>query len=190
MNKLALLIVLLVVVALTLATATITAQDNERDALMALYDSTNGSDWTTGTGWGTADPYCDWYGVTCDADTVTALVLENNQLSGPIPIELGNLSKLQSFNLYANNLTGPIPAELTNLDNLKELHLTDNSRLVCWQTEVALNWALGLDAFTGPQVVCTPAYIDLMALYNSTNGPGWTTSTGWGTVEPGMCQAM
>ena len=48
-------------------------------------------------------------------------------------------------------------------------------------------------AIMGPTTTAIPELSEravLMALYNSTNGPGWTTSTGWGTVEPGMCQAM
>ncbi|MGB3714294.1 MAG: hypothetical protein WA996_07685, partial [Candidatus Promineifilaceae bacterium] len=119
MKKLALLIVLLVAVALTVATATIAAPDNERDALMALYNSTNGPNWTTNTGWDTADPYCSWYGVSCLYGHVTGLSLQSNYLAGTIPVELGNLSSLTYLDLYHNQLSGPIPAELGILSSLK-----------------------------------------------------------------------
>jgi len=47
----------------------------EREALIALYNATNGSGWTDNSGWvtGTAGTECTWYGVTCVADQVTTL---------------------------------------------------------------------------------------------------------------------
>ncbi len=54
------------------------------------------------------------------------LTLANNQLTGPIPPELGNLSALRELGLYGNYLTGPIPAELGNLSNLRSLWLHGN----------------------------------------------------------------
>ncbi|KAG6496558.1 hypothetical protein ZIOFF_044425 [Zingiber officinale] len=44
-----------------------------------------------------------------------------NDLSGPIPKELGNLQKLNSLGLGNNNFTGSIPAEFGNLTNLNKL---------------------------------------------------------------------
>ena len=41
--------------------------------------------------------------------------LENNQLSGPIPADIGGLTKLQRLDLENNQLSGPIPAELGDL---------------------------------------------------------------------------
>ena len=38
----------------------------ERDALIALYNSTDGANWKDNTGWmGEAGTECDWKGVTC-----------------------------------------------------------------------------------------------------------------------------
>jgi hypothetical protein len=54
------------------------------------------------------------------------LYLNNNQLSGEIPAELGNLSNLFRLYLNDNQLSGSIPAELGNLSNLFRLYLNDN----------------------------------------------------------------
>ena len=123
--------------------------------LMALYDSTDGANWTVNTGWGDGDPCLSaWYGVTCDTGVVTQLDLFSNQLSGPIPAELGNLSSLQELNLYNNQLSGLIPTELDNLSSLSALYLDSNPALECWQTQEALDWALELEGYLGPQLVC------------------------------------
>ena len=46
------------------------------------------------------------------------------RLSGPIPAELGNLTKLEVLDLRGNYLSGPIPPELGRLANLKTLDLS------------------------------------------------------------------
>ena len=108
----------------------------ERADLTALYNSTNGYSWSNNVGWknpplhedGFALPgtECNWYGVVCTGDSVTALSLYDNQLTGSIPAELGNLTNLQYLSLYDNQLTGSIPAELGNLTNLQYLSLYGN----------------------------------------------------------------
>ena len=42
-----------------------------------------------------------------------------NQLTGEIPAELGSLANLEGLYLYNNQLTGEIPKELGNLANLQ-----------------------------------------------------------------------
>ena len=49
-----------------------------------------------------------------------------NELSGPIPTELGTLANLTGLGLFLNDLTGPIPAALGNLTGLEDLGLSDN----------------------------------------------------------------
>jgi hypothetical protein len=100
----------------------------ERDALVALYNSTDGANWTDNTGWlGEAGTECSWFGVTCTNGSVSRLSLHTNLLTGTIPIELGNLSNLTILLLGDNSLTGSIPSELGNLTNLTTFNLASNS---------------------------------------------------------------
>ena len=57
---------------------------------------------------------------------LTRLVLSRHELTGTIPPELGNLSELTALQLNGNNLTGGIPAELGNLSSLTTLNLRTN----------------------------------------------------------------
>ena len=110
----------------------------ERAALIALYDSTDGYNWNDNSGWrspplgadgfalpGTEDT---WFGITTDVGntSVTQINLRNNQLTGSIPPEIGNLSSLQSLSLHRNQLSGDIPSELGNLANLQAVILEFN----------------------------------------------------------------
>ena len=67
-----------------------------------------------------------WSGSGVSAGRVTELYLDNNQLTGAIPPELGSLINLQGLSLYGNQLTGPIPPELGSLINLQGLSLGNN----------------------------------------------------------------
>jgi len=95
-------------------------------ALVALYDSTNGAGWTTSTNWKQDDP-CAWQGVTCAGAQVTILWLNNNNLVGAIPTEIGNLTNLTTLNLGSNALSGPIPSSIGLLTNLANLYLGSNA---------------------------------------------------------------
>ena len=57
---------------------------------------------------------------------VSDINLNNNQLEGQIPAELGQLGKLTRLYLNNNQLSGPIPAALGQLAALTRLDLRDN----------------------------------------------------------------
>ncbi len=110
-------------------------------ALVALHTATNGAGWTNSTGWLATTTPCTWYGVTCDSvsSQVVDLVLSSNQLSGTLPVELGNLTGLQTLYLDSNQLSGPIPSQLGNLTALLTLDL---SRQPTDRVQSPRNWAI------------------------------------------------
>ena len=57
---------------------------------------------------------------------LTTLSLSYNNLSGPIPSEIGNLTNLTTLSLGSNQLTGAIPTEIGYLTNLTTLNLSSN----------------------------------------------------------------
>jgi len=54
------------------------------------------------------------------------LILSENQLTGSIPSEIGNLTNLTKLYLSDNQLTGSIPSEIGNLTNLTQNFLDNN----------------------------------------------------------------
>jgi len=97
-------------------------------ALVALYDSTGGAGWTVNTNWlQPGQPVSTWYGITIFNDSVGEIDLADNNLTGVIPPQIGDLSRLSNLRLYSNQLTGPIPPEIGNLDNLLFLTIGGNS---------------------------------------------------------------
>ena len=102
-------------------------QIHDRDALIALYEATNGPGWGNNSGWTDAVSLGDWYGVGVDYQgRVTAIDLSRNGLSGQLPRVLGALSELQFLRLDKNKLTGHIPSELADLNELTHILLNEN----------------------------------------------------------------
>lgn len=99
---------------------------SECEALLDLYESTNGPEWVDNSGWLATNRPCSWTGITCVGEHVSHLNLSYNGLRGPLSSALGDLSRLQEIALGTNQLSGPIPAELGNLSELVSLYLWDN----------------------------------------------------------------
>ena len=97
----------------------------QRPALMALYNALNGDQWINKDNWGSDKPLGQWHGVTADAyGFVTRLELQENNLSGTLPAEVGDLVKLTALYLgYNYGIGGSIPAEIGNLKKLEYLNL-------------------------------------------------------------------
>ncbi len=109
---------------------------SDYDALVALYNSTNGAGWKNKSNWLTSADVSEWRGVTVEGDRVTGIRLGGNNLVGTLPAELANLDNLQELWLHYNQLTGSIPTELGNLDNLQRLGLHYNQLTESIPTEL------------------------------------------------------
>ncbi len=106
--------------------------------LSMFYTSTNGDDWSyeecpSNSQWNIAqeaptniEHFENWCGLTFVGESLTEITLSNNNLTGFIPSELGNLESLTHLDLSNNQLTGQIPTELGNLSNLIYLNLNKN----------------------------------------------------------------
>ena len=98
--------------------------------LLVLEDGLRGTatlNWDSGTAIGS------WDGVTTGGtpNRVTKVELDDEDLTGTVPTELGSLSELTHLDLSDNSLTGDIPRKLGRLDNLEEVRLSGNSLTGC-----------------------------------------------------------
>lgn len=94
-------------------------------ALVNFYQNTNGDGWTSSTDWLQTD-MDTWEGVTLSSGRVVNLNLENNNLSGIIPDQIGNLLFLETIDLSGNQLEGTLTGTIVNLTSLTSLDLGDN----------------------------------------------------------------
>ena len=100
---------------------------SEREALVLFYHATGGPNWRDNTNWLSDAPLDEWHHVSTDSTgRVIGLYLNDNQLSGEIPPELGSLSFLEYLDLGRNQLAGPIPPHLGDLAFLEHLRLGGN----------------------------------------------------------------
>jgi Leucine-rich repeat (LRR) protein len=94
-------------------------------ALVALYHDTDGPHWLSHKSW-LADPLENWIGITINGNRVTALQLDQNNLTGKLSAEIGSLDSLTELRLSGNRLAGSIPAEIGELSGLQNLALNRN----------------------------------------------------------------
>lgn len=109
---------------------------NQMEALKALYVATDGDNWIRNDNWLSDKPVTEWYGVVGfdgrqipEIDpilSVTTLNLDNNNLVGKIPKEIGLLDDVMFLRLSGNHLHGTVPEELSSMSNLLKLDLSKN----------------------------------------------------------------
>lgn len=96
---------------------------SERNALIAIYQQSNGALWSQP--WNLEkDPYY-WYGVKISNGIVTELKLNGNLLEGNFPNAILSLSNLKKLDLSSNKLSGNIP-NLSSLNSLVYLNISNN----------------------------------------------------------------
>ena len=101
---------------------------SDREILEILYVAMGGGNWTDTTNWLSEEPLSGWHGVeTNEEGQVVGLSLGNNNLTGSIPYEIGELDDLLTLDLSRNTLTGPVPVSLGALSQLRDLLLHHNA---------------------------------------------------------------
>jgi hypothetical protein len=98
---------------------------SECEALVDLYNATNGDQWTDNTGWLTTITPCSWTGIDCSEGHVISLLLNDNKLQGALPDSISDLSSIEWISLSNNFLTA-IPATIGDLDAMTYLYLDGN----------------------------------------------------------------
>lgn len=102
-----------------------TLPEPDREALIALYNSTDGENWNTT--WDLTQGYNTWFGITTDdQNKVTRINLPDNNLVGTIPSELADLDALRDLVISNNEISGVIPQSLTALELLSTLDVANN----------------------------------------------------------------
>lgn len=103
------------------------SQVSEQDslALVAVYNSTNGNGWLDNSGW-LNGPVTDWYGVDLEGNRVSRLLLEDNNLVGTLPEEIGDLTEVEFLNVSVNKISGSIPTSIGNCTKLYYLDVKGN----------------------------------------------------------------
>ncbi|MBE6186454.1 MAG: redoxin domain-containing protein [Rikenellaceae bacterium] len=100
--------------------------EKEREALIALYKATGGDNWKYNNNWCSDKPVSEWDGIaTYDNGLVKWITMQNNNLNGVLPPEIGNFVNLEWLDLSGNKLSGQIPAELGNA-SIQNLNLGYN----------------------------------------------------------------
>ncbi|MYK66060.1 MAG: hypothetical protein F4022_06275 [Gemmatimonadetes bacterium] len=100
---------------------------DDLEVLRALYEATDGANWTDADGWLEGDDASGWHGVETDSvGRVSGLELRANGLAGTLPEELGRLKGLTKLDVSANELTGVLPEALGSVESLTVLDVSAN----------------------------------------------------------------
>lgn len=121
--------------------------------LVVLYNETGGATWTNRTQW-LSGKVSTWHGITVSGNRVTEISLPNNNITGALPEEIGNLNALTKIDLQ-NNRVASLPL-LTGLTSITSLNVSANQlQFASLEPNIGipgLNYAnqaaVGIDAFT------------------------------------------
>lgn len=108
-----------------------TAVNPDREALIALYNATDGPNWQRQ--WDLNTEITTWHGVTTNSQgRVTELSLQSNNLNGTIPPEIQLLTELVKIELDRSLIYGQLPNKITgistefwNLIKLEEVNISN-----------------------------------------------------------------
>lgn len=160
--------------------------EDDRKALVSLYEVTGGSDWTRSDGWVEDVPVREWHGVSTDSlGRVLELDLSGNGLAGRLPESLAPLASMSSLRLDGNEeLTGPLPLTLSML-SLAALRYRDTGLCVPLAESFA-GWLAAIPSHEGTEVECSSLSDreTLELLYGAVGGAEWKDDENWLSGQP------
>ena len=155
----------------------------DRKVLEALYEAAEGDNWENSGGWLVGDDLDTWYGVRADSfGYVVEIDLEDNGLKGKIPFEVGDLEALTKLEIGTNDLVGPLPLRLVNL-SLERFGYAD-TKLCELDDEEFEEWLDGIPSLERTREECPDPREVLTALYHATGGSGWWYNENWLSDAP------
>jgi hypothetical protein len=101
----------------------------ERDALIAFYNALDGDNWSDNANWLSTEPVGNWSFITTRGNKVIKInIFNTSSLNGELPTEIGDLIHLEVLSIgVEQNLTGPIPASIGNLSQLQKFRFQGTS---------------------------------------------------------------
>ncbi|RYH00601.1 hypothetical protein EON65_49055 [archaeon] len=91
--------------------------EEERQALIALFNSLDGKNWFDKARWCSDEPIGRWHGVKLNPHTgrVNKLILPENRLGGMIPEDIGKLEGLIEIDFRRNNIGGELVCFMSSI---------------------------------------------------------------------------
>lgn len=99
----------------------------ERSALVQLFTTTNGENWSTK--WDLEKDPRYWYGIKIKKGSVSEINLRGNALKGNFPASISSLPKLEKLDVSSNQLEGELSNSVSSAGQLVRLDISNN-RLV------------------------------------------------------------
>ena len=154
---------------ITVSQADLPARQVDSLWLIDLYNATNGGSWKGKWLW--SSPITQWQGVTVINERVARLSIPDNNLSGPLPESIANLTALQYLDLSGNHFTGVVPAGINQLTQLWYLDLSENNLSGSFPAIPALTQLLIFDissnAFTALPALNMLTQLEYLAFCNN-----------------------
>ena len=160
--------------------------EDDKEALVSLYEATGGTEWTRSDGWLDDVPIREWHGVSTDSvGRVLAIDLSGNGLAGRLPELLAPLTRLTSLRLDGNGgLTGPLPLTLSTL-SLEALRY-EATGLCIPAGDSFGEWLAAIPSHEGTDAECLPVSDQevLALLHGVAGGAEWKDDRNWLSGQP------
>ena len=152
--------------------------ESEWNALVRLYQSTDGRRWNSNANWNTETRPSireaeKWVGVELDGGRVHGLKLPYNNLQGTMPPELSFLTELRTLNLNFNPLIGAVPPPLIALKMLQEFSL-EGTQTCLPATSALQDWASNIETASN-----IPSCMFTVGENGAASAPMWQESDTW-----------